>query len=536
MTDVVLPSTAPVKSIRWRTISPAGTSGNQYTGQIRARALGGDRMGCTIDFAVTNETKRAQLLSFIGELRGKVNTALIVDPGYRMRGSYPGGELLPNFDFENGTTGFDDGGNYNASVTDGVFRSTKNSYSATAPLVGNVSGVPVAVGDLILARVHNKIGRGAYSNIGVYLGSSNSDQSWGKQIGGTQSGLYFCGGAAQTTGAFITSVDLQGGPGIIAGDYIENSFISVTRCAQIDGGGNTTTRSDEIGDAAWSKGNIASVASNASAAPDGTTTADSVVENSSAGQHFFSQSGTRTSSAAWICSYGFFKRNAGTRNVMLVAGNTTSNYSSALFTLTASGFGTVGSVSNAGTATLGRAFMRYMGNDWYYCCVLSYNVAATTNLVQVNMHNGTSDSYTGDGTSSILAWRVGVTVSDVPTMGTQTTSAAIAAQAAAKGLGFNLKGLPVSTQNLLRKNDYASVMSGSQIFYRQLAAPLHSDAAGLGHIQFTLPIPFDVAADALVAIHRPLARMVCVSDIPEWLTEPGIFSTATLDFEEKYDA
>jgi hypothetical protein len=534
MVDVVLPPISAVKSIRWRTISPAGGSGNQYTGEVRSRALGGDRMGCSIDFSVMTESARAQTLAFIGQLRGQINTALIADPSYRMRGSFPGGELLTNFDFSSAhTVGWNAASpEVTPAVVDGEYRATVNrSFSSSVDMIRQAAAATVNQYMPHLMRWLCRQGKFLGAVVPRWRNGAGTAIATGASVTAPDQLIFDTYNIESTTAVMgVLNATTTGNP--IAGDYLLIPYASAAQCIQIDGGGNLALRSDAIDDAAWTKSGTTTSA-NADAAPDGTTTADRLIENGANSTHIATQSGlTRTSEIADLCTYAFVRRAVGTRNLELIVGNNFTNYVRATFDLTT----LATNVGNVGTATNGRAFIADAGNGYYFCAVVGRMEAAATAAIQVGLLSGTTSSYAGDSTSALDIWRAGIVKSSVPTRGTQTTSAAIAPAAAPKGVAFLVKGLPASTQNLLRKNDYVSVHAGTRIFYRQLATNLNSDAAGLGRIEFTLPIPYDVPADSPIAIHRPLARMVCVSKIPEWLTEPGIYSTATLDFEEKYTA
>lgn len=533
MTDIPLPPSAPVKSIRWRTISPAGRSGNQYTGEVRTRALGGDRMGCTIDFAIVNESTRAQLLSWIAQLRGQVNTALIVDPGYRKRGTFPGGELLVNFDFSAAhTVGWNAASpEVTPAIVDGVYRAAVNRYfSSSVDIIRQAAAINVSQYMPHLMRWVCRQGNFSGSVVPRWRNGAGTAIATGAVVAAPNQ-LIFDTYNIESTTAIMGVLNVSSG-NMVAGDYLLIPYVSAAQCIRVDGGGSLGTRSDSIDDAAWSKSGV-TVLADANLAPDGSGTADRIIENGATSQHIALQASlTRVSAITDLCTYAYVRRSVGTRNFELIVGNDASNYVRATFDL-----GTLATTAtNVGTATNGRAYIADVGNGWYYCAAVGRMAAAATAYIQVGLLSGTTSSYAGDSASALNIWRAGIIQSSEPTRGTQTTSAAVPAAAAPKGLAFNVKGLPPSTANLLMMNDYVSVHAGTRIFYRQLATNLNSDAAGLGRIEFTLPIPYDVPADSPIAIHRPLARMVCVSDIPEWLTDPGIFSTASLEFEEKYSA
>jgi hypothetical protein len=236
----------------------------------------------------------------------------------------------------------------------------------------------------------------------------------------------------------------SGNAGLV-GDWLDTPFTSLSRCALVDNGPNALLYSDQIDNAAWTKANV-TITANGATAPDGTTTADAIVENSATSQHYVQQSVARASAAEDICAYGYFKRGAGARNIRLIAGDSSlSNYGQAYFDL---GAGTVSAGSINGSATNPRAFIRAAGDGWYFCSVVVRLPTSTGLTNYADLTDGTTTGYTGDGTSSVYAWRMGAARSGLPTRGALTTATALASGTTQTGSGLYLKGLPASTQNI----------------------------------------------------------------------------------------
>jgi hypothetical protein len=163
---------------------------------------------------------------------------------------------------------------------------------------------------------------------------------------------------------------------------------------------NLILYSEQFNDASWASNLNASVSANAAVAPNGTTTADKIVEDTSTSQHFIGQSPTSINSVGHTISvYAkaaersflfFFEDSAGGRNAYFDLSN-----------------GTIGNVGGSATASI-----TSVGNGWYRCSV-TYTASGT--LVRMRVApataNGTN-SYTGDGTSGIFVWGAQVEVSD----------------------------------------------------------------------------------------------------------------------------
>jgi hypothetical protein len=163
---------------------------------------------------------------------------------------------------------------------------------------------------------------------------------------------------------------------------------------------NLVLYSEQFNDASWSVAVNASVTANATTAPNGTTTADKIVEDTATSQHIIGQTPTSINSVGHTISvYAkaaersflfLFEDSAGGRNAYFDLSN-----------------GTIGTLGGSATASI-----TSVGNGWYRCSV-TYTASGT--LVRMRVApataNGTN-SYTGDGTSGIFVWGAMVEVSD----------------------------------------------------------------------------------------------------------------------------
>ncbi len=145
-------------------------------------------------------------------------------------------------------------------------------------------------------------------------------------------------------------------------------------------------------------------AANSAAAPDGTTSADSVIEDSSSNTHYIAQTVVVASAAA---DYAFsVSLKAGTRSHALiamaesVAGQTC--YVAVNLTTGALGTASVGGAN----WTDPRAFAESQGDGWYRVTIVGRKLSAATALtaeLYVSDAMG-SINYTGNGSSLIYAW------------------------------------------------------------------------------------------------------------------------------------
>lgn len=158
---------------------------------------------------------------------------------------------------------------------------------------------------------------------------------------------------------------------------------------------NLLTYTQEFDNAIWNKGGgSVTVSANAAVAPDGTLTADAIVESAAAGAHNIYQTATVVSGQAYTWS-GFVKAN-GRSIVRLTCQATTTIYTVEfdLSTLTAT------TRSGTGTATIMDA-----GGGWYRITATATSTAAGTGYWRLNLCDATnSASYTGDGMKGVYLW------------------------------------------------------------------------------------------------------------------------------------
>lgn len=123
---------------------------------------------------------------------------------------------------------------------------------------------------------------------------------------------------------------------------------------------NLLTRSQELGVGAWSSTN-ATVTANSTAAPDGTTTADTLIDDATSGAHVCAQVVTLVASSIYTQSF-FLKANTNNFAIVTLSSTTTNNYISAVVNLS------TGAITQTGTgtsATFTSSSITSVGNGWY---------------------------------------------------------------------------------------------------------------------------------------------------------------------------
>lgn len=166
---------------------------------------------------------------------------------------------------------------------------------------------------------------------------------------------------------------------------------------------NMLLRSEEIDNVAWSATTV-TVSANADVAPDGTTTADRLIEGALSQEHVKYQTLAGTTADVRHSSSIFAK--AGTRSFLVMTIrdlNSPTGMVIAWFNLTT---GAVGTVSNTGVGSGAQAFMVKLANGWYRCFLVgAQNAGDTTPVVTFGVANANGTQiYAGDGASYISLW------------------------------------------------------------------------------------------------------------------------------------
>jgi hypothetical protein len=472
-------------------------------------------------FRVTQKWKslrladRARMLAVCNALQGKYNT-LRASVGFGERGWYATTpEMFANSDFSNGVTGWSVTGNM--TVNDKVARVNAANGAALIELFQLVT--PTAYAPYVV-------------RCGAQDGFSSEGVNGGPFIGGGPygNGYSTLRGLLETSGV-TPAGSLSFGfsaqpPSSTVNTCFDFSYMSMKRCARVDLGNNLITYSNAPSNAAWSKTNISS-ASNAAAAPDGTTNSCELAnEGTNTGNHFYQQAVTK--SAADEDWTGVVYVKSGTAStVRLIVGDNGSNYGSVFYS-TADG-SIVAAAANAGSVSNARSAAVNMGNGWWRFSLTARIPSAitTTNVFAFYITNGATANYTGTS-RTILVWRHGYSNSSLPFQPLATTSAPVYGSPPTTVMMVN--GLPASTNGALLAGDF--IQTAGEL--KQLVAPVNSDAAGCGVMRFTPQMVGAAINFAHIVCAEPMGRFI-LADNPKWTNQYGVYADLEMTFEHIYE-
>ena len=174
---------------------------------------------------------------------------------------------------------------------------------------------------------------------------------------------------------------------------------------------NLLTFPSAFDNAIWSKTG-ATITANATTAPDGLLTADTLVEDTSTGQHRVIQAATVVASTTYAASF-YVKANGRTR--FEIFDNASASNTSAIFDLSS------GTLVSKGAAAI-TADIVSVGSGWFRVVITTTPAVTTYSHTIRLISSGTTTSYTGDGTSGIFIWgaqlEAGSTASTFQNIGT----------------------------------------------------------------------------------------------------------------------
>ena len=192
---------------------------------------------------------------------------------------------------------------------------------------------------------------------------------------------------------------------------------------------NLVTYSEDLSNAVWTTKTNMSVVANYAIAPDGTLTADQIIENTSAGEHGL-QAAFVSYTSGTSYTFSCYAKSAGRSilRILLPQAAYTEN-KIAFFDVSS---GTVTSTSGTGLTTS----ITNVGNGWYRCSITATaTVTTTTVAAQLRLvSTGTTASYTGDGYSGIYIWGAQLEAFAFPTSYIATVAATVTRSADAASM------------------------------------------------------------------------------------------------------
>ena len=310
-----------------------------------------------------------------------------------------GSELVTNGTFDTNVTGWtaqsgdtlawDAGNGGRLKITDtnsagaGIAYQTINTVAGVGYFVQYAS----SLGNAQQTRIYVGTSVGN-SSMGVAV--NNADTTFGTLFftaSGTTAVLQF---VCQSTGAFayLDNISVRAVPGAHA---IQATSASRPTC---DARVNRLTYSEQFDNAFWSDKNNVTITANAAVAPDGTTTADKLIPNTTNGYHNLGSS--FIGDVATTVRISLYAKAAGLNLIRISGGNPGTNFVQADLS---TGAFTSANVTDASVTSVGNGW-------WLLSCVLPATGGSNGFFYAVcpNQTNGTYTLWAGNGTDGVFIW------------------------------------------------------------------------------------------------------------------------------------
>jgi hypothetical protein len=173
--------------------------------------------------------------------------------------------------------------------------------------------------------------------------------------------------------------------------YKQNDGVLRTTCAH-----NHALQSQTMDHANWTK-NKCTISQDATTAPDGSLTADKIVEDNTTGDHYISNSSSASVVNGLFCTISIYAKAAERTRCKVYI----SVFSNLAFYIDLSN----GTIDNQVNGTAPTTSVESVGNGWYRIIATDIPTAATVaNVVWYTVSTGTTTSYLGDNASGIYVW------------------------------------------------------------------------------------------------------------------------------------
>lgn len=271
---------------------------------------------------------------------------------------------------------------------------------------------------------------------------------------------------------------------------------------------NLLTYTEQFSNAAWVK-TRSSIAIDSVVAPDGTTTADTLIEDTSASTHLLTR--TLTFTAGVTYTYSIYVKAQSARNIRL-------DFPTTPFGGTSAGFfdATTGAVTSVNGVT---ATTTSVGNGWYRFTITKTATAGGSGTIFAYLITGaTTVSYTGDGVSGVYIWGAQVEESSSASayQGVVDTLGPLVNGASQTGNVLNIDGCSPNVTGWFAPGDYIQLGSGSATQLYKVLTNVDTNNSGQASVDIWPNLRSSPADNSAVIFTNAKGKFRLKDNVTQW--------------------
>jgi hypothetical protein len=280
---------------------------------------------------------------------------------------------------------------------------------------------------------------------------------------------------------------------------------------------NLLDYSEQFDNAYWTKAN-STITANSIASPDGFTTADKLVENTTASVHSITEAFSWVSGTQY--TFSLYVSDQSERNIRMILPSAQFGgvNSFAIFDTTT---GSALSVS-AGTTAVSES----VGNGWFRFSITKTATASSVGSVDFRLSDGTTNSYLGDGASGAYIWGAQLEVGAVPTTYQPIFSGygPFVNGADQTGDSLVIDGASPDETGYLLPGDYIQLGSGATATLHKVLTQVDTDSSGNATVDIWPSIRTAPADNATVVVSNTVGLWRLSGNESSWsINEASIY-------------